>query len=142
MMKLIKTLIIICVFTSCGPDDAIPETPINDQFDPTTAMLLKAGMLVGVNHTASGTASVFHSNGRHTVVLDPFESQNGPDLKVYLSKSVDATEYVNLGQLKSITGKQSYDVPAGVNPANYPFVLIWCEKFSVIFAKAELKEGS
>lgn len=138
-MKAIRTIAIIFICISCGPDDAIPEAPADDMFDTSKAMLVRTGMLVGVNHTATGTASIFHSEGKHTIVLDPFESQNGPDLKVYLSKSVDASEYVNLGPLKSVSGKQSYEIPSDVNAANYPFVLIWCEKFSVIFAKAELK---
>lgn len=73
-----------------------------------------------------------------TVVLDPYNSQNGPDLKVYLSKSDDAAEYINLGQLKSTMGKQSYTVPAGVKVNEYAYVLIWCEQYSVLFARAKM----
>lgn len=139
MKKITIVGIILIACISCAPDDATPELPIDDNFDTNTATLLKSGMLEGVNHTASGTVSIFETDGKHTVVLDPFESQNGPDLKVYLAKTVDATEYISLGQLKSITGKQSYMVPASTDIDSYPFVLIWCEKFTVIFAKSEPK---
>ncbi len=139
MKNLSLLVILLSVFTSCAPDDAIPETAANDTFDPSTAILLRTGSLVGVNHTASGTTSIYEQNGKHTVLLDPFESENGPDLKVYLSKSVDASSYINLGQLKSTMGKQSYSVPAGTDIKQYPFVLIWCEKYTVIFAKSEPK---
>jgi hypothetical protein len=140
MKNFVTSLFIVVVCLSCGPEDATPDAPIVDGFDPSTATLVRTGMLEGAaGHTAAGTVSIYHSNGSHTIVFDPFESQNGPDLKVYLSKSIDASEYVNLGQLKSTMGKQSYDVPAGVNVASYPFVLIWCEKFTVIFARSEPK---
>lgn len=139
MKNIINAVFVIVVCMSCTPDDATPELPADDNFDPATAMLLKTGMLEGVNHTATGTVSIFYRDGRHTVLLDPFESQNGPDLKVYFAKSVDASEYINLGPLKSTTGKQSYNVPTGTNIDAYPFVLIWCEKFTVIFAKSEPK---
>jgi hypothetical protein len=29
-------------------------------------------------------------DGNYTLVLDPFQSQNGPDLKVYLSEDIGA----------------------------------------------------
>jgi hypothetical protein len=42
----------------CSPEDAIPEEPVVSDFDTSTAELIKSGMLQGINHTASGTASI------------------------------------------------------------------------------------
>jgi Electron transfer DM13 len=138
-MKL-KSLFLLIVLAGCQPDDATPEEPIDDNFDDSGATILKKGTLTGAKgHTASGMVSIFDSMGTKTVVLDPYESQNGPDLKVYLSKSSDASEYINLGQLKSTSGRQSYSVPASVNVNDYKYVLIWCEQFTVLFAEAEMK---
>jgi hypothetical protein len=137
-MKTASTFFILLTCFACGPDDAAPEAPVNDDFDTDGATVLASGAFLGVGHTASGTATIYESMGKRTVVLDPYSSQNGPDLKVYLSKSDDASEYVNLGQLKSTMGKQSYDVPAAVNVNEYPYVLIWCEEFSVLFARAKM----
>ncbi len=72
-------------------------------------------------------------------MLDPFMSQNGPDLKVYLSTDQNAAQYINLGPLKSTTGKQSYDVTGMPDLDQYKFVLVWCQEFSVLFGKAEMK---
>lgn len=139
MKYLVRIIFIIATCISCTPEDATPELPVNDEFDPATGTLLRSGVIEGVNHTASGTASIFYHDGNHTILLDPFESENGPDLKVYLSKTVEASEYINLGPLKSVKGKQSYRVPTGTKVDDFPFVLIWCEKFTVIFAKAQPK---
>jgi hypothetical protein len=103
------------------------------------ATLLKTGMLTGINHTVSGTASIYVDQAKRLLVLDPFMSQNGPDLKVYLSKDAGAKEYLRLGALKSTMGKQAYEIPSGYDLKNYQFVHIWCEKFSVEFARAEIK---
>ena len=125
---------------SCTADNTTPTTPAaSTAFDPATATLLKKGVLMGVNHTANGTASVYDNNGKKVVLLDPFSSQSGPDLKVYLSKDVDATNYINLGALKSTSGMQSYEVPGTPDLTQYTYVHIWCQQFTVVFARAELQ---
>lgn len=135
-----KLVILICLcFLACGIEEATPTVPVNDAFDPTKAQQLSRGMILGINHTASGTAAIYVLDGKHTLLLDPFSSQNGPDLKVYLSKEVDASNYVRLGALQSTMGKQSYPIPSGISLTDYPYVHIWCEQFSVEFARAEMK---
>jgi hypothetical protein len=52
---------------------------------------------------------------------------------------LSSTKYINLGALKSTTGKQSYDVTGMPDLAEYKFVLVWCQQFSVLFGKAELQ---
>lgn len=138
MKTLLSIAITLMMCVACGPEDAAPEVPIDDMFNTENATLLKSGMFIGVGHTASGTASLYEADGSHVVVLDPYSSQNGPDLKIYLSKDPEASEYLRLGPLKSTMGKQSYNVPSGTNLDNYPYVLVWCEKFSVLFAQAKL----
>lgn len=138
-MKTILLIFISFAMLCCKPDDNVPVVPVNDNFDTSKATLVKQGMLVGVGHTASGTASLFDSSGTKVIVLDPYSSQNGPDLKIYLSKDDGANEYINLGNLKSTMGKQVYQIPAGTDVNQYPYVHVWCEKFTVVFAIAELK---
>jgi hypothetical protein len=139
MKASILSALLLVVLLGCNEDDATPTKPIDDDFDPTEATLLKSGTLVGVGHTVSGTASLFQRNDSLLVVLDPFSSQNGPDLKVYFSKDVRASSYLSLGALKSTTGKQTYFVPGKPAVTEYMFVHVWCEAFSVEFARAELK---
>ena len=138
MRNLIRTLV-LAFLAGCSAESNNTPAPVVDTFDPTKATLLKTGVLMGVNHTASGTAAVYEQNGSYIVLLNPFNSQDGPDLKVYLSKDVSATSYLRLGMLKSTSGKQSYLVPAATDITVYHFVHIWCEKFTVEFARAEVK---
>lgn len=135
-----KLVIVICLCSvACEIEEATPTVPVNDTFDPTMAQQVSMGMIMGINHTVSGTATIYLQDGKHTLLLDPFSSQNGPDLKVYLSKDVGATNYLRLGALQSTMGKQSYSIPSGISLSDYPYVHVWCEQFSVEFARAEMK---
>jgi len=135
-----KLVIVICLCSvSCEIEEATPTVLVNDTFDPTMAQQISMGMIMGINHTVSGTATIYLQDGKHTLLLDPFSSQNGPDLKVYLSKDVGATNYLRLGALQSTMGKQSYSIPSGISLSDYPYVHVWCEQFSVEFARAEMK---
>jgi Electron transfer DM13 len=140
-MKKILFLLITLFVISCSEDDNTPTGPVNDSFDPMgmDVTLLKQGTMTGVGHTVSGEIKAYDDNGKTVIVMDPFMSQNGPDLKVYLSTDEGASQYINLGDLKSINGKQSYDVTGMPDLQEYKYVLIWCEAFTVIFGKAELK---
>ena len=132
-------LLSIVVLSSCKEDDATPSAPINDNFNPSTATLLKSGSLTGIGHTVSGTVALYDTGSEKIILLDPFSSQNGPDLKVYLSKDQNASSYISLGILKSTTGKQSYAIPGNPDVTDYNYVMIWCEQFSVVFGRAEIK---
>jgi len=94
---------------------------------------------MGVNHTASGTASLYEQDERYIILLDPYSSQSGPDLKVYFSKDAGATEYIRVGNLKSTMGKQSYEVPGSPDIDEFHYIHVWCEKYTVVFARAEIR---
>ncbi|HEU5291234.1 MAG TPA: DM13 domain-containing protein [Cyclobacteriaceae bacterium] len=139
MKKIVGIFLLTCLF-SCEVEENTPSKPIDDDFDASMATKLKMGTLVGIGgHTATGTATLYEEGGQKFVVLDPYESQNGPDLKVYLSKNVSASSYINLGPLKSVMGKQAYPVPGNPNINEYGYVHIWCEQYSVEFGRAQLQ---
>jgi hypothetical protein len=127
------------VLLACDADENTPTQPINDDFDPIGATLVQDGMFVSAGgYTVIGTASIYEKNSSLFLVLDPYSSSNGPDLRVYLSRNEGATSFVNLGLLKSTMGKQSYAIPAGVNITEFSHVHIWCQQFSVQFGRAML----
>ena len=92
-MKNIVFLLLALLALSCQ-EDATPTKPIDDNFDTSKATLIKDGIFMGVGHTVSGTAAIYELDGNHYVVLEPFSSQNGPDLRVYLSKDQGISEYI------------------------------------------------
>lgn len=139
-MKNLISIILLSVVMACSPDDATPTTAPNTvDIDFTKATAVKEGMFIGVGgHTASGTAKVYELSGKKYIVFDPYSSQNGPDLKVYLSKDETASEYIRVGKLMAVMGRQVYEVPGNPDLSQYPFVHVWCEAFSVEFARAPL----
>ena len=126
-------------FISCTQEDETPTTPIQDDYEPAEATLLKEGDFENVAHIVTGKAKIYSNSGASTVVLDPFSTEKGPDLYVYLSDDQQASNFVSLGELKSTKGKQSYEIPEEVDLDDYSYVLIWCQEFSVNFGQAEMK---
>lgn len=59
---------------------------------------------------------------------------------MYLAKDKDAKEFVNLGQVKATEGNINYEIPAGTDVSQYPYVLTWCKQFSVLFNYADLSQ--
>ena len=94
-------------------------------------------------HYGEGAVTVYDN----TVHLGTdFQVGPGPAFHVYLvpleevtpSSDVAAAMFVDLGNLRAFKGSQNYAVPAGVDLADYPHVVVWCEKFGVLISPARL----
>ncbi len=139
MKPLLFAFTIITLLLSCSKDKtaATATVPVNVDSMPVK-MYGTFTSTAGINVT--GNVKIVSSGTVFSAVLDSsFLVSAGPDLKVYLSKKNTPFEFVNLGPLKSNTGRQVYDVPAGINLAAYPYVLIHCQQYNHLFAIAELK---
>jgi hypothetical protein len=99
----------------------------------------RKGVFVSNVHSTSGTATVFEKEGTRTLSIDSFRTDNGPDLYVYLSKDLKASDFVDLGRLKCTNGSFNYPLDSSVDVNQYRYVLIWCRRFSVLFGHVELK---
>lgn len=95
-------------------------------------------------HWGRGKVSVYE----RTVFLEQdFEVGPGPAFHVYLvpkasvrnAGDVKDTMFIDLGGLRAFKGSQRYPIPAGVNLKDYPSVVIWCERFSVLISPADLQ---
>jgi hypothetical protein len=98
-------------------------------------------------HWGKGRVSVYEK----AVFLEPdFEVGPGPAYHVYLvpkasirsSSDVGEAMYVDLGGLRAFKGSQRYPIPEGVDLADYPSVIIWCERFSVLISPADLEPAT
>ncbi len=100
------------------------------------------GTFVGIGdgiHDAQGFAlTIPLENGKTVLRLENFKATNGPDLFVYLSTDRNASDFINIGELKASSGNQNYDLPSNVDLGKYNKVLIWCKAFGVLFGSAEL----
>ncbi|MGH2829163.1 MAG: DM13 domain-containing protein, partial [Actinomycetota bacterium] len=106
------------------------------------------GSFRSLAHKTSGTATIVTlPDGVSYVRLEDFETENGPDLFVYLSPSdgrgdddAIARNSINLGRLRGNIGDQNYRIPAGTDLSGYKSVLIWCKRFTTGFGVASLRQ--
>lgn len=126
-------------------DERVDE-PAPTERDGTRAVALGAGNFVDRDHPASGRAIVLATtDGPRYLRLEGLRTDNGPDLRVFLSSATaDAglpgldEDVVDLGPLKGNLGHQNYVIPPGTDLERYRTVVIWCARFSVAFGAAQL----
>lgn len=126
-----------------------PPPPAAEQLtEADRTPLVASGTFIHANpsdpiHYGKGKVSVY----QRTVFLEPdFEVGPGPAFHVYLVPKANVRSagdvanemYVDLGGLRSFKGSQRYPIPAGVDLARYPSVVIWCERFGVLISPADL----
>lgn len=136
----------VSVPTSASSSPAAPAEPL----EPT---VLAAGAFISHEHGTSGTARIVAlADGSRVLRLERLDTDNGPDLKVWLTDApvidgpagwlvFDDGDYVDLGSLKGNRGNQNYPIPAGVDLSDLTSVTIWCDRFSVSFGAAALVEA-
>lgn len=110
---------------------------------PSGNVLVAEGQFEAASHPGTGTASLIAiDDGSGVVTFTDFETDNGPDLLVYLvpadSPAGSAEGAVPLGALKGNKGDQQYDVPAGTDLDAGWRVVVWCRAFAVSFTEAPL----
>lgn len=95
-----------------------------------------------------GTWKIVRDGGKTWVVLDQaFNTKSAPDLKIFLSPNPaagldnrNATQGSQLvAELSSNRGAQRYEVPAGVDLQRFRSILIHCEKYTKLWAAADLR---
>jgi hypothetical protein len=114
---------------------------------PAVDVELAAGSFASLAHETTGTAAIVDlADGGRRLTLTDLNTDNGPDLRLYLvpgaanaDGSVDGG--VDLGRLKGNIGTQQYEVPAGVRVADGASVVVWCRAFTVAFGVAQLERS-
>ena len=120
--------------------------PFDSNTDPQP---LYTGLLAGRAHPTSGRASIYQApDGKRDLRLTDFTTSNGPDVHVVLAQSSDENlkqtfvkgrlDTVELGPLRANQGDQNYDLPDSADLSRYDDVVIYCERFNVVFGSAKL----
>jgi hypothetical protein len=94
----------------------------------------------GTTYTVEGIAIMERLSGGNIRVQfdDSFRVSSGPNLKVFLSTRRAVTDTsLDIGVLKKNGGSQTYNVPAGIELADFDYVIIHCVPFNVTFGYAE-----
>ncbi|MGK2862706.1 MAG: DM13 domain-containing protein [Chitinophagaceae bacterium] len=129
----------VTVLISCVKENT-PVIPLDDTVDTTIAMPKNKGTFMnGPFGSVSGIATIYKQNGSLILALENMMISNGPQLHVYLSKEVQAVNFIELGALQSVKGNQLYDIPGNPDLSQYPYVLVHCKKFNHLFGSAKLQ---
>lgn len=102
---------------------------------------LVEGSFIGRAHPTTGLAKVITDGNLRFLRFEGFETDNGPDLNVYLATGPpdgSPEDFIDLGDLKGNIGDQNYELPDDVDLDRYTTVFIWCVRFSVAFGAAPL----
>jgi hypothetical protein len=99
-------------------------------------------------HRGEGSALLIRlPDGRRFLRFENLKVTNGPDLYVYLSGHRAPRNSAQLHEgaahqvavLKGNLGNQNYELPADLDLAKFKSAVIYCKRFSVVFATAELR---
>ncbi len=125
---------------------AIPETQAAME-DAAAQYALFTGVWTKKSFNSSGTWEIYADGEKSYVKLSAdFRTRSAPDLKIFLSPlAADETNGRNatdgavlIAPLTSNTGEQVYEIPTGVDLANFKSILIHCEQYSKLWSAADL----
>jgi hypothetical protein len=132
------------------PEPAAPtitEAPVvTEPAAPQILSLAEGSFVPRGRYSGEGRAVVLNDGSEQRFLrFENFATDNGPDLRVYLSASSaegDSAafddDFVDLGVLKGNIGDQNYEIPVGVDLSVYDTVVVWCVRFSTPFTAADL----
>jgi hypothetical protein len=132
---------------STGTDAAVPTgTEGSNTPAAPTVTVESSGSFIGLDHPAAGDVTISTDGTQRFLRFENFETDNGPDLFVYLVAGAGAEgdpglfddDFVNLGPLTGNIGDQNYEVGLDVDLDRYTTVVIWCDRFNSAFGAADL----
>ena len=135
-VKKIFFLGLVILFLSCEKEGELTKT--TSKSIESNSILKYSGIFTptsGIN--VQGKANVYFKNTLQQLQLENISISDGPDLKVYLSKTNTPSDFVNLGNFKG-NGTSVYEIPTVVNVSQYQYVLIHCQQYNHLFAIAQL----
>jgi hypothetical protein len=133
------------------PVAAQPAPRAESPAAPAEPVVLARGELITHEHDSSGSVAVLElPDGSRVLRLEDLNTSNGPDLHVWITDApviegrdgwgvFDDGRYVDLGELKGNVGSSNYPLPPEVDIAELSSVTVWCARFAVSFAAADLE---
>ena len=103
--------------TTASTTTTTTTTTITEAPESAGPMAVTAGSFYGIDHSASGTTTVYEQDGQYVLRFeDDTDIQNGPDLWVWVLptndyEGGDPAEFIDLGKIKGNVGGQNYELP-------------------------------
>ena len=131
---------------SAGEQDAMEEASEEAApQEPTGPVVLASGAFISRDHATSGDVAIVRlEDGTRVLTIEGLQTDNGPDLFVYLDDTpADGPEGefddgTSLGVLRANIGDLVYEIPDDLDLDGITSVGIWCDRFSSLFGAADL----
>jgi hypothetical protein len=140
-METYKTLILIAfitVISSCKKDDLAPTNQLNESVDKNAMIVHTGNFMNGPDRDVSGKATIYKTNNALELQLTNFKTENGPALHVFVSKQEKPLNAIDLGELKSTTGNQVYEISGMPDFNQYKYISIHCVEYNHFFGAAKI----
>jgi hypothetical protein len=122
------------------PPSTSPGAPSTTTTTTPPPVRISTGELRGIDHDATGTASIYRrADGSAVVALEDIDIEPGPDYRVVVVPGEDRSspgDGLELDGLRGNQGTQYYEVPSGTDVGTGWTVLVWCRAFGVPIANA------
>jgi len=148
MNKIITLAMILVMVVGCKKSSSnvnmnpIVINPMDTSINGTqtdTTLFLSGRLIPNPSESANGVVKIYKSGNNYTLALDSFIATQGPDLHVYLAQEAVPVHIIDLGNLKSVTGYQTYKINGTPDFAKFKFATIHCQQYNVVFGYASLK---
>jgi len=141
-MRFLFPLFLVILLAGCVKDKTPTGTLDERVPGSSTGFLYSGDFLNGPYGNVTGRAHISKdSSGTLKLKLENLVSSNGPDLRVYLSKEIQPVNFINLGNLKSVSGNQVYDISGTPDFMEYKYALIHCQAYNHLFGFALLNKN-
>lgn len=128
------------IFLASCKKDGASTNPVNDPVETGAVELSKGAFQNGPYGRVSGIGKVIrNADNTYDIVLDSFQTNNGPDLYVYLSAEPMPVTFIEAGKLKSTSGTQVYPLSSVTNLMQYKYIAIHCKAYNHLFGYALLQ---
>ncbi|MEM7301261.1 MAG: DM13 domain-containing protein [Pseudomonadota bacterium] len=105
-----------------------------------SADVIKSGTLSGrSDHITTGTVTIRKDGDKLIVELgEDFSLDGAPSPTLAFTKGGKFDKSTEFAELKKLTGKQTYELPASIAVNSYDGFVVWCSKFAVPLGAANL----
>jgi hypothetical protein len=136
-MRILLLVLGFLALTSCKKEAS--EIPLSEMSASAAQLVVSGTFQNGPYGRVSGQGQIWKTAAdQYEIVLDNFQTTNGPDLFVYLSKEPMPVNFIDAGKLKSTNGRQIYPISGSPDFTQYKYIVIHCKAFNHLFGFAPL----
>ena len=127
------------------PQDFVIDESSQESIESTTTVISEWSFQSSKDVSTSWTARIISNGERNILELNNLQTENGPDLFIYLSQRENISDEsdvkwaLRLTKLKWNSGNQVYEIPEEIDISKYNSLAIHCRAYNHLFWSVSLK---